>query len=68
MPAWFVVFAMLFTPIVCLGSVVIGAYIMYCREQKANPMRSGIADFIYFPREEEEISKRSEEEARGFYS
>lgn len=70
LPAWFVVFAMLFTPLVCLASVVMGAYIMYCREQKTNPLRSGLTDFIYFPRIEEEPGERQrgDEEVKGFYS
>ncbi len=67
---WFCVFVMLFVPVVCLASVLVGAYVMYCRQQGENPMRGGIQDVIPWLTVEREISEtqRVEEEERGFYS
>lgn len=62
---------MLFTPVVCLASVVVGAYLQFCREQKANPLRSGLMDFLYFSRLEEDSGPekaQKKEEVKGFYS
>lgn len=69
MSVWFVVFAMLFTPFVCIASVVVGAYIMYCREQRVNPLRGGLLDFIFNDSEGAKPGERRvDEEAKGFYS
>ncbi|MGD9643963.1 MAG: hypothetical protein AB7V08_14685 [Elusimicrobiales bacterium] len=67
---WFCVFVMLFMPVVCLASVVVGAYVMYCRQHEENPMRAGIQEvlpWLAFEREESGV-KRIEEEERSFYS
>ncbi len=70
----FLIFVMVYAPVMCLISVVAGAYLMYCRERQINPLRGGLADFWPFPRREEieegEIPpmKKREEESKGFYS
>jgi len=38
MPYWFAVFFVVFVTFMCLLSVVTGAFIMWCREQKTNPL------------------------------
>lgn len=67
---WFCVFVTLFMPVVCLVSVVVGAYIMHCRQNGENPMRGGIQDIVPWLAVEREASetRRVEEEERGFYS
>lgn len=68
MPLWFCVFTMLFVPVICLVSVAMGAYLIYCREHKANPLRSGLADFMYFKSEPPGTEGRQQQdEIKGFY-
>lgn len=38
MKEWLVVLVLIWTPLVCISSVIIGAYIMWCKEKGANPL------------------------------
>lgn len=63
MPLWFAVFIAVWSLVSVLASVIVGAFIMYCRQTEANPVAQLVS---YFPREGEGQRKR-EEEAKGFY-
>lgn len=63
MPLWLVVFMIVWTTITLFISVLLGAYIGYCKEQKLNPvkhMSTGFLDAVKGTRDKEE-------DVRGFY-
>lgn len=62
MPLWLVVLLVLWTPVVCWLSVLLGAYVMYARQTQSNPVTGIRTSF-------EELFAREtrEKEAAGFY-
>ncbi len=83
MPLWFVLVLVLSSQVICLVSVRLGAYLMWCRHTERNPLRSGLEDFLpplsellqarpkreeLTPAELAKLQKRANEGASGFYS
>ena len=63
MPLWFCVLFLLFVPVICWISVVLGAYLMWCREKGANPL----TDVKSFVLPGGVTIRREEEQEGGFY-
>lgn len=63
MPYWFAVVVLLWTPFICLSSIIIGAYIMWCKERGANPLTD--VKTIFMP--EPSTANKNVDETIGFY-
>lgn len=50
---------------VCLASVLLGGYLMYCKQKELNPLRSGF--FIGAPEESPDVQDKKKAEVKGFY-
>lgn len=64
MPYWFAVFFLIYVPLVCLISVVAGAYLMWCREKQVNPLTS-LRQFV--PGADYDVAAKGREVEPGFY-
>jgi hypothetical protein len=65
MPLWFAIFVAVWAVVSVLAAVVVGAFIMYCRDARANPLaqlRSGI-----FTVGDELQDGKKRDDQRGFY-
>lgn len=66
MPIAFVIFMAVWMPFVCAGMFLLGAYVLYCKNSGANPLRdSG----FYIPRIFNDPPERQtkQDEVRGFF-
>lgn len=61
MSVGFVIFCMVWAPLVCLVSAFVGAYLVWCKQHNANPVQNIRS---YFAPEEPSVKK---EEEIGFY-
>lgn len=60
MPITFVVFLLLFTAAVCIVSVLLGAYLMHCKQRAINPLQH-----IKYP--QMDPKKEKEPDVKGFF-
>ena len=61
------IFILIWVPVVCLVCMAGGAYIMFCKQERLNPLRNGLILRTPEPDYEEEMLKNKREEPRGFY-
>ena len=58
------VFVLLWIPIVCISCLVAGAYIMFCKQNNLNPVRSGL---VLHRDEATSVVTNNPDEIPGFY-
>lgn len=61
MSVWFAVFVMVWIPVISIACMVMGAYIMYCKQENVSPVEQ-LASYFYQPKE-----PKPKEDPPGFY-
>lgn len=61
----FAIFVLLWVPIICISCLVAGAYIMFCKHNNLNPVRSGLV--LHSQDDAEAVVTNNPNDIRGFY-
>jgi len=61
-----VIFVLLWVPVVCMSCLVAGAYIMFCKQNNLNPVRSGLVLHCQEPDFEAVVTNKPDS-IPGFY-